>query len=326
MIRVFGWQTSTAAEHDFRIGMPFPLLSTKTFAVDVGTPGTGGVDEDDLFGYDVVFAHRLAGHVPLWHKLCADPNVLTVYDMDDDLLCVDVENIVPYRLFHPLQAETRRNVETADIVTVPNETLAERYRQINPNVVVLPICIPDDLPDRPIPERDLSVGWAGSTHKAQDWQAADMTAQWRRLADLTGARFVTMGGDYTRGALGHRHRHVPFTADIGGYYRALDFAVGVNPLMASRFNDGKSHTKLIEYGARGIPTLASAIGQNTEWVDHGTNGFLVHDNADWVAYLLALCDDDTRARMGAAARESARRWTISRHIHRWESVFRGMVS
>lgn len=321
-VRVFAWETSLAAEHHFRIGMPFPLLDKSRFETACGQPG------DDIFDYDVVFAHRLVGRSDLWRKLCADPNVLTVYDMDDDLLCVDPENVACYRLFHPLEPETRRNVEAADIVTVTTNTLADRYREINPNVAVLPVCIPDDMPDWPIPHREgLTIGWGGSTHKRQDWAADDVAGKLATFARLVPeARFEMMGGDYTRGLLGDRCRFVPYSATVDEFYRSLNFDVGIAPLMTSKFNHGKCHTKLIEYGARGIPTVASAIAQNLEWINHGVNGFLVREPAEWVTYLLALADPDTRSAMATAAHASAREWVISKHIHTWEAVFEGKLA
>lgn len=319
VIRVFGWQTSTAGEFDFRIGRPFPLLDPTRFEATWGAPGR------DIHDYDVVFAHRLAGPAPLWHELCADPDVLAVYDMDDDLLCVDAANTAPYRIFHPLEAQTRRNVEAADVVTVSSPGLLARYSKIHPHVVLLPICIPDDMPDWPVPDRDgLTVGWAGSMHKRQDWPGlAIELARFSRL--VPSARFRMYGADYTNGLLGDRCEFVPFTPDVTGFWRSLSFDIGLAPLTDTPFNRGKCHTKLIEYGARGIPTIASAIGQNTEWIDHGVNGFLVHDRSEWVPYLLALTDDGIRAAMAKAAHETAQQWTFSRHIHLWEDVFSGAI-
>lgn len=319
MIRVFGWQTSAAAEHDFRIGLPFPLLDPTRFETTVGTPGS------DIRDYDVVFAHRLAGRSDLWQEICADPNILAVYDMDDDLLCVDPANVACYRIFHPLEAETRRNVEAADIVTVSGPVLAERYRTLNPNVVVLPQVIPDGMPDWPIPEREgpLTIGWAGSMHKRQDWPGIpEALAHVARLAP--DVRFRMFGADYTGGMLGERCEVVPFT-DPATYWRSLTFDVGIAPLTDTPFNQGKTVTKLIEYGARGIPTVASAIGQYATWIDNGVNGFLVEDPTEWIPYLLALTDEPTRTAMAAAARESSREWQVGRHIHRWENVFEGKV-
>jgi glycosyltransferase involved in cell wall biosynthesis len=320
MIRVFGWQTSTAAEHDFRIGLPFPLLDQTRFEWTVGQPG------DDIHTYDVVFAHRLAGRSDVWQQLCSDPNVLCVYDMDDDLLCVDPANATCYQIFHPLEAETRRNVEAADVVTVSGPVLAERYRQINPNVAVLPQVIPDGMPDWPLPARDgpLTVGWAGSLHKRQDWPGiAEALEQFAFIQ--RDVRFRMYGGDYTRGLLAGRCETVPFT-DPMTYWRNLRFDIGIAPLVDTPFNAGKTVTKLIEYGARGIPTVASAIGQYATWIDHGVNGFLVRDPSEWVPYLLALTDDATRTAMAKAAHEASLEWQVSRHVHCWEAVFEGRAA
>jgi glycosyltransferase involved in cell wall biosynthesis len=320
VIRVFGWQTSTAGEFDFRIGRPFPLLDKSRFEATWGQPGG-----EDIFDYDVVFAHRLAGPSELWHKVCADPNILAVYDMDDDLLCVDRENTIPHRLFAPLAPETYRNVMAADVVTVSSPGLLERYSQLHPRVMMLPICIPDDMPDWPIPDREgLTVGWAGSLHKRQDWPGVAWAL--RDYADkVPRARFVMSGADYTGGLLRDRCRFVAFNPDVDGFWRSLNFDIGLAPLVDTPFNQGKCHTKLIEYGARGIPTVASAIGQYTEWIQHGVNGFLVHEPGDWVRYLLELSDDDIRAGIAKAAHESSRQWTFSRHIHLWESAFSGEI-
>jgi glycosyltransferase involved in cell wall biosynthesis len=320
MIRVFGWQTSTAGEHEFRIGLPFPLLDLTRFEWSVGQPGP------DIHDQDVVFAHRLAGRSDLWHELCADPNVLCVYDMDDDLLCVDPQNVACYRLFHPLEPETRRNVLAADVVTVSSPGLLERYSKLHPRVVYLPIVIPDDLPEWPLPQHDgLIVGWAGSTHKRQDWPGVTRAlVEFAKLAPEV--RFRMYGADYTGSALGSRCEAVPFNPDVRRFWRSLDFDIGVAPLTDTEFNRGKTFTKLIEYGSRHIPTISSAVGQNTDWIDHGVNGFLVHDPSEWVAYLLALTDDETRTAMAKAAYESACEWTVSKHVHRWEAVFSGVAS
>lgn len=325
MIRVFGWQTSAAAEHDFRIGLPFPQLSSKRFVADVGVPGQPGVPPDDLATYDVVFAHRLAGRSDLWHRLCADPDVLCVYDMDDDLLSVDPANTIPYRIFAPLAEETYRNVEAADVVTVSSPALAERYARINPRVAVLPQVIPDGMCDWPrqAEDRPLTVGWAGSMHKRQDWPGiARALAEFGRL--VPAARFRMYGADYTGGLLGDRVDRVPFT-DPATYWRTLAFDIGIAPLVDTPFNQGKTTTKLLEYGAAGIPTVAAAVGQYMDWVEPGVNGYLVDDPSEWVPYLLALVDDEHRHAAGAAARDKARESEVSRQIHHWEAVFEGRL-
>lgn len=319
MRRVYAWETSHSAEHHFRIGMPFPLLDPTRFETARGGP------DPTLHDYDVVFAQRLAGHAPLWHELCADPNVLTVYDMDDDLLCVDPQNAFCYNIFHPLEPETRRNVLAADIVTVSSPGLLARFKEIHPNVVMLPICVPDDLLHWPRGDSDeLVVGWAGSMHKRQDWESVNLVAHLTRFAvERPDARFLFKGADYTNGQL-RGATILPFGL-IGDYYANIPFTVGLAPLMSSHFNDGKTHTKLIEYGMKGIPTIASPIGQYTDWIDHGVNGMLV-DGDNWVECLHHLADPSVRKAMGDAAFKTTSEWTISKHIHKWEQVFEGIVS
>ena len=55
--------------------------------------------------------------------------------------------------------------------------------------------------------------------------------------------------------------------------------------------------------ACGIPVVASPIGVNTEIVEHGVNGFLASNEAEWkLAINRLLIDPGLRKQMGEAGR------------------------
>lgn len=81
------------------------------------------------------------------------------------------------------------------------------------------------------------------------------------------------------------------------------FDVGVMPLPDEPWEWGKCGYKLIQYMACGKPVVASPVGVNQEIVDHGINGFLARDVAEWVAALKQLRDNASlKQEMGYAGR------------------------
>lgn len=321
MKRVFAWLSTVDACYVYRVQLPLTALNRLP-----GWECTWGAPGPDIGDYDVVVGQRLAGAQPDWLDLCADPDVYTVYDADDDLTDLDPENTVPYSIYAPLAEDTRANMAAADVVTCCVPAAAERIaRDINPNVAVLPICADPawiDLPSPPRPFGSLTVGWAGSPYHQQDWHA--LPAQLARFAELAPhASFHAMGADYTAGAFAGRLRSTGLQP-LPAYLAAVDFDIGVAPLNPSlRGSATRSWTKALEYACRGVPVVAQACGQYPDWVQEGVNGYLVHDEDDWVAYLLALCDDGVRAGMSTAARDKARQWTVDRHIFLWEQAYGG---
>lgn len=317
--RVFAWTTTADACWDYRIRIPLVELSRRGWQCSWGAPG------HDLGNYDVVVGQRLAGPQPDWLALCANPDVLCVYDADDDLTDLDPENEVPYSIYAPLAEDTRANMAAADLVTCCVPAAAQRIaRSINPNVAVLPICADPvwiDPPLRTRPDR-LVVGWGGSPFHAQDWHTLPHhLAAFARLAPEVW--FHAFGADYTRGAFGARTKVVGLQP-LSRYLSAIDFDIGVAPLNPNlRGSQTRSWTKALEYACRGVPIIAQACGQYVDWVEHGTNGFLIHNDAQWVEHLLALTDTPTRAAMSTAARDTARRWTIEKHINLWEKAYGG---
>jgi hypothetical protein len=318
--RVFAWTGALDACWVYRVRLPLTELNRRG-----GWDCSWGAPGPDIGDYDVVVGQRLAGPQPDWLKLCADPNVLCVYDADDDLTDLDPANEIPYGIYAPLADDTRTNMAAADLVTCCVPAAAERIAAtINPNVAVLPICADPawiDLPPRPRTAA-LTVGWGGSPFHAQDW-----TSLPTRLAEYANlvphATFHTFGADYTRGAFGTRLR-VTGLQPLPDYLAALDLDIGLAPLNpALRGSRTRSHTKPLEYAIRGIPVVAQACGQYVDWVDEGVSGYLVHDEADWVPRLLALTDDTIRAGMSTAARDKAREYTIDKHIGLWERAYSG---
>lgn len=314
--RVFHWQTDTGACHLYRSVYPLTHLDPDRFSCAWGAPGP------DIHDYNVVVAQRLPWQSDLWEGLCRDPAVLAVYDMDDWLLGVDPENTVPYSVHHPLEPQTRRNVEMADVVTVSTLRLAESVYEVNPRVKVLENCLhPSSVEIEPVFDRqDTVIGWAGSPFHHQDFGGIPEQMQLVRGA-LPAASFHSMGGHF----LGVPSRHTPGFMPMDSYLSKLDFTIGIAPLMETHFNDCKSWCKTLEYASRGIVPVAQKWGQYPDWVAEETNGLLVQGHGDeWFNAIVTLANAPAvRTAMAYANFQKAREWTIDKHVHKWESVYGG---
>lgn len=314
--RIFAWQTDGSACWWYRIKLPLEELAKSGWDVSWGSPE--GVD---LHSYDVVIGQRIAHDSSEWRAVCADPDVFTVYDMDDDLINLDPENTIPYAIYTPLREHIITNVAMANAVTVCTPYVHTIMQKINDNVHLLPICVRDEDINIPLKTRadTLTIGWAGSPFHHQDWlEMPDILATIAHA--LPHASFHMMGADYTQGKIKSSLRVSGFTT-VPNYYNALDFDIGIAPLLKSPSNRGKSHTKPLEYAMRGTPVVATAWGQYVDWITHGVNGFLVEHSDDWIDYILALSDTTLRAEMSTNARNSARQFTIDKHIHLWKKAY-----
>jgi len=81
------------------------------------------------------------------------------------------------------------------------------------------------------------------------------------------------------------------------------FDVGIMPLPDEPWERGKCGYKLIQYMACGIPVVASPVSVNRQIVDHGVNGFLASNIAEWIDTLKQLRDNASiRYKMGYAGR------------------------
>lgn len=295
---------------------------------------------DMLRGHDLVVAQRWNKHsgLSVWRGAAAWAR--TVYELDDDVFHVTAENWHAYHLYG--RPEVRDAIahaaETADLVTVTTGPLARVMREYSGNVAVLPNAIPSwvtRLRDEDYgARRRLRVGWqGGASHGVDIGQVASPVRRFlRRFPDWD---LQLNGTDYrpTFRVPADRARHVPWIPvheHPERYFRGIDFDIGLAPLWPTRFAASKSALKAIEYGARGIPCIASDLEPYRDVITHGTDGFLVRgDDAqrrrEWHEYLCLLASDDgLREKMGRAARQMARRHLIEDLWKNWETAYKGL--
>jgi O-antigen biosynthesis protein len=271
----------------------------------------------------------------------------TVYELDDnyDLLPAGSPGQkVLQRHGTRLRLEWMNDaIASSDVVTVSTPALQEHYSQYSDNVVVLPNYLDwemwRDVPLQCEIERPrLRVGWMGWL----EWRGRDLEqlrpwiGAW--LRDHPDVDFVSVGerhgnAKYLR-KLGYVSVHdyldvpkaqrvtvkaAPFH-DLAKITASMD--IGLVPLEASGFNECKSHLKGLEYGACGIPCIASPSEPYKGFVNEGVNGYLARTQRDWVTALDTLVnDDDYRRLMGLSARTIASERTIQREWKQWEKVW-----
>jgi glycosyltransferase involved in cell wall biosynthesis len=140
---------------------------------------------------------------------------------------------------------------------------------------------------------------------------------------------VMIGSDFRSAVRHERCGFVPWThitTDEPGYFSSLDFDIGLAPVTSSAFNRSKSFLKALEYGARGIPVIASDFEPYSSFVLHGVTGFLVKAGHEWGRYLAELAGDaGLRESMGAKAKEQARSWCIEDGWRKWETAYQSLL-
>jgi hypothetical protein len=281
-------------------------------------------------GCDVIVAQRTCneGATGLWQKLARAGHSKLVFEIDDDLWHIEPSNTMAHRFYD--EAHRGRlidNITVADLVTVTTEPLADLVSQWNPNVAILPNCVPQWMIDQPMPVQQterVTLGWGGSPSHTRDFGevAKPLKRVLQRFGDAT--EFHCMGPDFTDRvtSLKGRTRHTDWFHGVEDYLRAVDFQIGVIPLRPSVFNDAKSDLKLAELSALGIPAIVSHTGPYARAVDSGAPARTATDHKAWERELVDLIQSPSdRETLGKEAREWAATRVIDQHAHLWEEAY-----
>jgi glycosyltransferase involved in cell wall biosynthesis len=297
-----------------------------TFAsADIDKHRGSGITARTMEGHDVIVAQRFnkPGGVHIYREARTPHNRL-VYELDDDVFHVSPANFAAYHMWqrNDILDAAIHAMEVSDLITCSTPVLAEVLREHNPNVVVIPNHIPGWVCDaeRNRQERP-AVGWAGgASHGADVGLIAGPVRQF--LKRYPGWDLRLSGTDYRptfkAGDRAYFTKWVHVVDYPEKFYTSPDWDIGLAPVVPNAFNASKSSLKVLEYGALGIPTIASDYYPYTDYIRHGETGFLVKRDHEWLGYMSELASDDgLREKMGAAAREQARGFTIEKGWIRW---------
>jgi glycosyltransferase involved in cell wall biosynthesis len=331
--RIYAWATDGGACDWYRVISPLSTLDFK-YPEQYEWSAGGPVMFPPQTERQIVIGQRVAGDQPLWRELCRRDDIVTVYDLDDDLLDIDPANTIPYRIYAPIRSHTLENIQRADVVTVSTPTLAAKIREEtgHTSVHVLPNCTAGHLLGPPPQVRRSDavarIVWAGSPFHLQDWDNTGVGEALKRLHGKYGVRvqFTTMGGDY----MGHLvPTNVLPLVGIGDHYLRLHgrYDIGLAPLYDHPFNDCKSWCKALEYAAAGIVPVCSPRPQYRAWTGAGTlrAGFVTFDDSaeSWFEAIDSLlsADPDYRHSLAVKAWLKAAEYTIENMVHWWHRVY-----
>ena len=140
---------------------------------------------------------------------------------------------------------------------------------------------------------------------------------------LTGPSRGYVRAGLERLGIPYRHRFLPGTEAVVAAYHAIDLCI-----VASREEGGPK--AVLESMATGTPLVTTRVGQATDLVRHGVDGFMVDvEDADaiasWSAHV-AEAPAEELERMRAAAVETVRENSDSGLRPRWRKLLEGCVS
>jgi glycosyltransferase involved in cell wall biosynthesis len=226
-----------------------------------------------------------------------------VYDFDDALWADPRAGV--HRFWNE-GVVWERAVRDADLVIAGNDLLAEAAARLNPEVEVIPSCL--DPSSYPVKQRyELPavprLVWIGSSgNESYLGIAASALVEVNRL---TGARLMVISaGSRPLGPLAHMTDRIPW--DAATYGRLLATAdCGIMPVPDNPYTRGKCAYKLLQYGAAGLPVVASPVGINAVVIEQ-LAGLAATDVGSWVRALLEVLgtSDADRCARGTAARRT----------------------
>jgi glycosyltransferase involved in cell wall biosynthesis len=281
-----------------------------------------------LGDFDAVLVNREAVLVgPELIERLAKRRVPLIYLLDDPLY-------IPYRSpangvlsYLKFFGKVGRLCAISATVIANSPSNAEFARRHNGNVWEVPSVVDADIYDGWRPKegaRDqVCIGWTGSATTVPNLQVIRGPLATLGRRDDVQLKFIG-GDDFNLPDVPHEARRWDPRTEVEDL---RTFDVGLLPLPLTDWTPHKFYLKLVQYMALGIPAVATPLGANPAVIDHGENGFLAHNDAEWVALLERLAADaELRERLGKRAAEDAhRKYTLQANAEKIVAAFRSAL-
>ncbi len=259
-------------------------------------------------GADYVFIHREATPIgpPVFEWLIA--KVLRkkiVYDFDDAIWLPDENPQSRLTDWLKCRSKIASIIRWSYRISCGNRFLLDYAARYNNSVVLMPTTIdtehvhdPNRFPSR-VNRSSVIIGWTGS-HSTLKYLSIIEPALKELLLEFPQVSLTIICNRKPELTL-------PFTFSLWKIETEIrdlvNFDIGIMPLSADPWAEGKCGFKALQYMALTIPPVVSPVGVNRQIVSDGIDGFHADNQEQWFQALKTLIIDDRRRReMGVRAR------------------------
>lgn len=272
--------------------------------------------------YDALFVQREAALVgpALFEEACARGlRIPLIFDFDDAIWISDKSTSPGMKSKHPLAAKllkfpskTERIIALSTEIIAGSQHLATFARTLAPTkpVSVVPTVVSRST-WAPLPGRMAGeilgtppvIGWVGTHSTASQ---LDLVLPALRQLASEGVRFklrmvgaqrpdIQIDGVEVEDAAWSLERDVL-------NFQELD--IGLGPMFNDAWSEGKCGFKQLQYMAVGVPQVTSLSGGGRDFLRHGDNALIAHEEQDWYRHIKALLSDHAlRAKLARSGRQ-----------------------
>lgn len=179
--------------------------------------------------------------------------------IDDLLTDVPTGNPMAATMFPDIEQRLHRALSSCTVMVATSAGIADAYGKLAPRTVIIENALEATAWPQPAARTTsrgrLRVGWAGAEQHADD--LAFLSGLMLHHADVQWV-FLGMAPDHAASNGAEVHPMVPF-ADYPARMAALDLDIALVPIVDNDYNRCKSLLKVLEWGALGVPVIASAL-------------------------------------------------------------------
>lgn len=278
--------------------------------------------------YDLVVIYReaLITRGTNFERKVAKSGVPMMFDFDDAIWVKDMSEGNKWLSFLKSSDKIKKILPLCTHVTAGNEYLAEFAKKYTANVSVVPSTI-DCTKYVPSESNNdqVTIGWVGSHTTVKHFEL--VTNVYKRLLDKYGSKikFKVIGDPIYRNAM-LDITGIPWENDREvELFNSID--IGVMPLEEDAWTKGKCGMKGLLYMSVGKPAVMSAVGMNTEIINHGINGYVPIGEDEWFEVLSQLIEQpELRRRIGAEGRKTVlNKYSFDVVKHQMLSIYAGVL-
>lgn len=222
--------------------------------------------------------------------------------------------------------------KTADLVTTTTPYLAEKLKQINKNVSVLPNLMDfNQYPQIECVKREIRIGWQGGYSHYEDlWMVKDAIKE--ILKKYPQVKFVFMGEMRFYGLF----RDIPVDRVEGHFWcknivypykmATLNLDINLCPLIDNEFNKNKSAIKYFEASMFKTATIASNMLPYSPCITDEKDGLLVDENGWFNAMERLILDKQLRTELGRNAYENVKEnYNADKGAYLWADAYEKLM-